>query len=106
MQKSIKNIVRQITLISVVKLIKQDGSIAIGEFLQVELRVKDAEKYKKIKEWGWGRWKGNDLKPYGETHDFDNECIECHKPMANRAGRRVIIILNSYDIFRSNASCL
>ncbi|WP_162143869.1 cytochrome P460 family protein [Chryseobacterium daeguense] len=84
MQKSIKNIVRQITLISVIKLIKQDGGIATGEFLQVELRVKDAEKYKKIKEWGWGRWKGNDLQPYGETHDFDNECIECHKPMANR----------------------
>jgi hypothetical protein len=66
------------------QVIKQDGNISTGEFLQVEFMVKDAEKYKKTKGWGWGRWKGNDLKPYGETHDFDNECIECHKPMANR----------------------
>ncbi|WP_449399490.1 cytochrome P460 family protein [Chryseobacterium wanjuense] len=66
------------------QLIKPDGSIATGEFLQVEFMVKDAEKYKKTKGWGWGRWKGNNLKPYGETYAFDSECIECHKPMANR----------------------
>lgn len=61
-----------------------DGSISTGEFLQVEFMVKDAKKYTKTKGWGWGRWKGNDLKPYGESADFDKECIECHKPMENQ----------------------
>ncbi len=64
--------------------VNNDGSIATGEFVQVELMVKDAKKYEKTKGWAWGRWKGNDLKPYGETPDFDKECIECHKPMENR----------------------
>ncbi|GAA5098091.1 hypothetical protein GCM10023210_33890 [Chryseobacterium ginsengisoli] len=63
---------------------QKDGSITTGEFIQVEFMVKDAKKYEKTKGWGWGRWKGNDLKPYGDTPDFDKECIECHKPMANR----------------------
>ncbi|WP_326984387.1 heme-binding domain-containing protein [Chryseobacterium sp. MYb264] len=64
--------------------INQDGSISTGDFIQVEFMVKDAKKYAKTKGWGWGRWKGNDLKPYGETPDFDKECIECHKPVASR----------------------
>jgi len=64
--------------------VNNDGSISTGEFIQVELMVKDAKKYEKTKGWAWGRWKGNDLKPYGETPDFDKECIECHKPMENR----------------------
>jgi len=64
--------------------IQKDGSVSTGEFIQVELMVKDSEKYAKTKGWGWGRWKGNDLKPYGETPDFDKECIECHKPTVNQ----------------------
>ena len=64
--------------------VNNDGSIATGEFVQVELMVKDAKKYEKTKGWAWGRWKENDVKPYGEMSDFDKECIECHKPMENR----------------------
>jgi hypothetical protein len=66
------------------QLMKKDGSVAIGDFVQVEFMVKDSKKFAKTKGWGWGRWKGNDLKPYGDSPDFDKECIECHKPMENR----------------------
>ncbi|KFF02837.1 heme-binding domain-containing protein [Chryseobacterium luteum] len=64
--------------------VNADGNISIGNFVQVELMVKDSRKYAKTKGWGWGRWKGTDLKPYGDSPDFDKECIECHKPMKNR----------------------
>lgn len=61
-----------------------DGSISTGEFIQVEFMVKGTKKYAQTKGWGWGRWKGNDLKPYGDHPDFDKECVECHQPMKNR----------------------
>ncbi|MES2486008.1 MAG: cytochrome P460 family protein, partial [Bacteroidota bacterium] len=61
-----------------------DGDITTGAFIQVEFMVKDAQKYAETKGWGWGRWKGNDLKPYGDNRNFDNECIKCHQPVKNR----------------------
>jgi hypothetical protein len=64
--------------------VDKNGNVSTGDFIQVEFMVKDSKKYAKTKGWGWGRWKGNDLKPYGKTPDFDKECIECHKPVANR----------------------
>ncbi|ATL75955.1 cytochrome P460 [Chryseobacterium piperi] len=64
--------------------VEEDGNISTGEFIQVEFMVKDAQKYSKTKGWGWGRWKGNDLKPYGDHADFDKECVECHRPMKNQ----------------------
>ncbi|MEI7488065.1 MAG: heme-binding domain-containing protein [Chryseobacterium sp.] len=64
---------------------QKDGNISSGEFLAVEFMIKDAEKYAKIKGWGWARWKGSDLKPYGgDVPNFEQECIECHKPVADR----------------------
>ncbi|MFH7036232.1 cytochrome P460 family protein [Flavobacterium aquidurense] len=60
-----------------------DGNISPGEFIQVEFMIKDTKKYASTKGWGWARWKGNDLKPYGENANFDQECINCHKPVEN-----------------------
>lgn len=60
-----------------------DGSISTGEFVQVEFMIKDAKKYASTKGWGWARWRGMDLKPYGENAIFTAECIACHKPMKN-----------------------
>ncbi|MEE1898624.1 cytochrome P460 family protein [Flavobacterium rakeshii] len=61
-----------------------DGSIVNGEFIQVEFMVKDSKKYSKTYGWGWGRWKGMELKPYGEGVNFDTECMQCHSPMKKR----------------------
>lgn len=65
--------------------VQANGNISSGEFLAVEFMIKDAEQYSKTKGWGWARWKGSDLKPYGgDIPNFEQECIECHKPVANR----------------------
>ena len=61
--------------------LEQDGVIRTGSFVQVEFMVKDSRKYSATKGWGWGRWKGADLEPYGRTADFSRECIGCHTPM-------------------------
>ncbi len=53
-----------------------------GAFVQVEFMVKDAKKYKDTGGWGFARFVGNDLKPYGKDANFVAECFGCHMPVA------------------------
>jgi hypothetical protein len=57
------------------------GFIKTGAFAQVELMVRDGKKYASTAGWGWGRWLGTDLKPYGKDSAFANECVGCHTPV-------------------------
>jgi Haem-binding domain/Cytochrome P460 len=57
-----------------------DGLVRPGKFIQVELMVKNGD-YKDTEGWGWGRWRGLDLKPYGNDARFVNECTSCHRPL-------------------------
>lgn len=57
------------------------GGLQAGKFIQVEFMVKDAAKYKETAGWGWGRWRGMDLKPYGKDAHFTDECVGCHLPV-------------------------
>lgn len=57
------------------------GTISSGQFIQVEFMVKDSKKYAGTKGWGWGRWRGGALKPYGKDAGFVNECTSCHRPV-------------------------
>lgn len=54
-----------------------------GAFAQVEFMVKDAKKYKDTGGWGFARFVGNGLKPYGKDASFVGECFGCHIPVAN-----------------------
>ena len=54
-----------------------------GEFVQVEFMVKDAKKYKGTGGWGFARFVGSELKPYGKDANFVGECFGCHLPVAN-----------------------
>jgi hypothetical protein len=58
-----------------------DGLVHPGKFVQVELMLKDGTRYKDTEGWGWGRWRGLDLKPYGKDSSFVKECTGCHQPM-------------------------
>jgi hypothetical protein len=58
-----------------------DGLVRPDQFVQVELMLKDARHYTDTEGWGWGRWRGMDLKPYGEDAHFVDECTGCHQPM-------------------------
>ncbi|MCF0058561.1 heme-binding domain-containing protein [Dyadobacter sp. CY356] len=63
------------------ELIDSTGKVNSGEFRQVEFMIKDDKKYEKTAGWGWARWKGMQLTPYGKTETFTQECINCHKPV-------------------------
>ncbi|MCX5871062.1 MAG: cytochrome P460 family protein [Deltaproteobacteria bacterium] len=54
-----------------------------GAFAQVEFMVKDAKKYKETGGWGFARFVGNELKPYGKDAGFVSECFQCHTPVAS-----------------------
>ena len=58
-----------------------DGLIHPGKFVQVELMDKDAKRYESTDGWGWGRWRGSNLKPYGNDARFVTECTSCHIPV-------------------------
>jgi hypothetical protein len=58
-----------------------DGLIHPGNFVQVELMVKDARRYNDTDGWAWGRWRGLDLRPYGNDAHFVDECTGCHMPV-------------------------
>jgi len=63
------------------KLIDSTGNASSGEFKQVEFMIKDSKKYSSTNGWGWARWKGTNLTPYGKDAGFTNECTSCHEPM-------------------------
>lgn len=60
---------------------EENGLVHSGAFLQVEFMIRDSKKYSSTKGWGWARWKGTDLKPYGSNAGFVKECISCHMPV-------------------------
>jgi hypothetical protein len=60
----------------------QKGSIRPGAFFQVEFMIRDSKKYAGTLGWGWARWRGAELTPYGKDAGFTNECVGCHSPLA------------------------
>lgn len=56
-------------------------ALEAGQFVQVEIMVKDSTRYAATGGWGYARWVGGDLKPYGKNPDFAQECHGCHMPM-------------------------
>jgi hypothetical protein len=59
----------------------EDGLVYPGKFVQVEFMVKHATQYRDTDGWGWGRWRGLNLKPYGTGSHFVAECTGCHAPV-------------------------
>jgi len=57
------------------------GHIGTGAFFQVEFMIRDSQKYAATKGWGWARWRGGGLTPYGRDAGFSDECIACHTPV-------------------------
>ncbi len=63
------------------QLLGSDGIVYPGNFVQVELMIRDSKKYASTDGWGWGRWRGLGLQPYGSDAHFAGECTTCHLPV-------------------------
>ena len=59
----------------------EDGIQQSGMFLQVAFMIKGAARYASTAGWGWAEWVGTELKPYGDSPGFANECVACHAPL-------------------------
>ncbi|MGA7158409.1 MAG: cytochrome P460 family protein [Acidobacteriaceae bacterium] len=57
------------------------GHVTPGKFVQVEFMEKHRVQYAGTGGWGFARFKGDALKPYGKGPHFDNECLGCHEPV-------------------------
>ncbi|MBU2570892.1 MAG: cytochrome P460 family protein [Gammaproteobacteria bacterium] len=49
-----------------------------GDVQHFEFMIKDSKKYLSTQGWGYARWVGKELKPYGDNADFAQECAGCH----------------------------
>ncbi|GAB4273245.1 MAG: cytochrome P460 family protein [Methylomicrobium sp.] len=49
-----------------------------GDVQHFEFMVKDSQKYSATQGWGYARWSGNELQPYGKNAEFAQECAACH----------------------------
>ena len=45
--------------------------------------IKDQQKYADTGGWGYARWRGMELEPYGKDASFVQECVACHTPVKN-----------------------
>jgi hypothetical protein len=61
----------------------EKGFVRTGAFFQVEFMIRDSRKYAETLGWGWARWRGAGLKPYGDDATFTRECVGCHRPLRN-----------------------
>ena len=57
------------------------GHLAPGKFVQVEFMEKHRVEFAGTGGWGFARFVGDRLQPYGKGSHFDNECIGCHEPV-------------------------
>jgi heme-binding protein/cytochrome P460 len=80
-----------------------DGLLHPGKFVQVELMLKNASLYKDTEGWGWGRWRGLDLKPYGTDARFVTECTACHKPVSGNDYVYTLPVTSAYQPLAWNA---
>ncbi|HSE25635.1 MAG TPA: cytochrome P460 family protein [Pyrinomonadaceae bacterium] len=63
------------------RLTDDKGQTQLGQFKQVEFMIKDSKNYASTLGWGFARWRGFDLKPFGQDATFTKGCVGCHNPM-------------------------
>lgn len=56
-----------------------DAATVPGNIVHVEMMEKNAKQFRKTGGWGFARWTGENLKPYGQDASFAKECFECHQ---------------------------
>lgn len=59
----------------------QNDLIVAGDFIHAEFMIKNKVKYATTDGWGWARWVGKELKPFGKTPAFTATCTNCHSPV-------------------------
>ncbi|GGH63102.1 hypothetical protein HNQ91_002600 [Filimonas zeae] len=56
-----------------------NGDIIPGSFANVQIMTKDDKRFPETNGWGYAKFNGTELKPYGKTAAFAISCHNCHK---------------------------
>lgn len=56
-----------------------EGTVKPGNFNNVQMMIRDDKKFKDTEGWGFARFNGLGLEPYGKTVSFATSCINCHR---------------------------
>ncbi|RFM28528.1 heme-binding domain-containing protein [Deminuibacter soli] len=63
------------------------GEVRPGKFINAQFLVKDGKQYTETEGWGFAKFSGNNLTPYGHTANFaTTQCISCHRQLAEETG--------------------
>jgi hypothetical protein len=57
----------------------KEGNVFPGNFQNVQFMVKDRKRFKSTQGWGFARFDGLKLKPFGKAAAFAQTCINCHR---------------------------
>ena len=52
-----------------------------ADFVHAEFMIKNSTAYDSTGGWGFARWTGLELKPYGKDALFVQQCFDCHTPV-------------------------
>lgn len=55
------------------------GDVRPGTFNNVQVMIKDSKRFPETQGWGFARFNGINLTPYGKTVQFGTDCFTCHK---------------------------
>lgn len=58
---------------------EKNGDIIPGTLNSVQIMTKDSKRFADSKGWGFAKFNGIKLKPYGNTPLFNTTCFNCHK---------------------------
>jgi len=58
-----------------------NGTTRAGDFWQLEVMLKNRAMCASTEGWGFARWRGVELRPYGKDASFAQECVGCHAPL-------------------------
>lgn len=76
---------------------EKNGEVHPGAFNNIQIMIKDEKRFPESKGWGFGKFNGTGLKPYGETAAFNTTCYNCHK-IADETGYVFSIPLENKDL--------
>ncbi|MET0467068.1 MAG: heme-binding domain-containing protein [Chitinophagaceae bacterium] len=55
------------------------GNVFPGNFQNVQLMIKDSKRFSSTEGWGFAKFDGLQLKPFGASAIFQTTCINCHR---------------------------
>jgi hypothetical protein len=76
---------------------EKNGDINPGSLNSVQIMTKDDKRFPDSKGWGFAKFNGIKLKPYGDTPLFNATCFNCHK-IASENGYVFNVPLSNKDL--------